>query len=71
MESIPSASFYYKYQARWRSTKSLLCVGLDSDIAQLPDCVLDEANPIWEFNRRVIDSTADHACAYKPNLAFI
>ena len=70
MESIPSASFYYKYQARWRSTKSLLCVGLDSDIAQLPDCVLDEANPIWEFNRRVIDSTADHACAYKPNLAF-
>ncbi|HOY84276.1 MAG TPA: orotidine-5'-phosphate decarboxylase [Candidatus Syntrophosphaera sp.] len=70
MEPIPSASFYLKYQARWKSSGSLLCVGLDSDVTQLPDCVLAEANPIWEFNRRIIDATADHACAYKPNLAF-
>lgn len=70
MEQIRSASFYPKYQARWKSSGSLLCVGLDSDVTQLPDCVLAEANPIWEFNRRIIDSTADHACAYKPNLAF-
>ena len=65
-----STSLFNKYQARWKSTGSLLCVGLDSDITQLPDCVRAEANPIWEFNRRIIDSTAASACAYKPNLAF-
>lgn len=65
-----SASLFNKYRARWKSTGSLLCVGLDSDVTQLPDCVRDEANPIWEFNRRIIDSTAASACAYKPNLAF-
>ncbi len=67
---MQSKSFWSKYQARWKSTRSLVCVGLDSDFSQLPDCVLSEANPIWEFNRRIIDATADHACAYKPNLAF-
>jgi len=65
-----SRSFYSKYQARWQSTASLVCIGLDSDVTQLPDCVLSEANPIWEFNRRIIDETHAHACAYKPNLAF-
>lgn len=70
MAATRSRSFYSKYQSRWQSTRSLVCVGLDSDITQLPDCMLSEANPIWEFNRRVIDATAKHACAYKPNLAF-
>lgn len=70
MDQTPSRSFWSKYQARWESTRSLVCVGLDSDITQLPDCVLGEANPIWEFNRRIIDETHVHACAYKPNLAF-
>ncbi|MCB5224604.1 MAG: orotidine-5'-phosphate decarboxylase [Candidatus Cloacimonadaceae bacterium] len=65
-----SASLFNKYQARWKSSGSLLCVGLDSDVTQLPDCVRDEANPIWEFNRRIIDATEASACAYKPNLAF-
>lgn len=70
MEPIQSRSFWHKYQSRWESTRSLVCVGLDSDVAQLPDCVRGEANPIWEFNRRIIDETHRHACAYKPNLAF-
>ena len=70
MEPTPSASFYHKYQARWQSTKSLICIGLDSDVTQFPDCVLSEANPIWEFNRRLIEATHASACAYKPNLAF-
>ncbi|MFO8144123.1 MAG: orotidine-5'-phosphate decarboxylase [Candidatus Syntrophosphaera sp.] len=70
MGRIRSRSFYSKYQARWKSTRSLVCVGLDSDVTQLPECVLQEANPIWEFNRRIIDSTYQDACAYKPNLAF-
>lgn len=70
MEQMVSKSFWSKYQARWLSTRSLVCVGLDSDVTQLPDCVLAERNPIWEFNRRIIDETHRHACAYKPNLAF-
>lgn len=70
MGPTPSTSFYAKYQARWQSTKSLVCVGLDSDVTLLPDCVISEPNPIWEFNRRLIDATHSSACAYKPNLAF-
>ncbi|MDZ4182079.1 MAG: orotidine-5'-phosphate decarboxylase, partial [Candidatus Cloacimonadaceae bacterium] len=70
MEQIPSRSFWFKYQDRWKQTGSLVCVGLDSDISMLPGCVQYEDNPIWEFNRRIIDATADAACCYKPNLAF-
>jgi orotidine-5'-phosphate decarboxylase len=50
--------------------KSLLCVGLDSDLAKLPAHLRNLPNPVWEFNRRIIDATADFAVAYKPNLAF-
>jgi orotidine-5'-phosphate decarboxylase len=70
MARTASRSFWLKYRERWENTRSLVCIGLDSDIRQLPECVLSEPNPIWEFNRRIIDETAEHACAYKPNLAF-
>jgi orotidine-5'-phosphate decarboxylase len=70
MARIRSGSFWHKYQARWEETRSLLCVGLDSDLSLLPDSLRAAANPIWEFNRRIIDATLQHACAYKPNLAF-
>jgi len=43
---------------------------LDPEVAKLPNCVQNAANPIWEFNQAIIDSTAPYACAYKPNLAF-
>jgi orotidine-5'-phosphate decarboxylase len=45
-------------------------VGLDPDISRLPQCVKSTLNPIWEFNRAIIDATAEYACAFKPNLAF-
>ncbi len=51
-------------------TGSLVCVGLDSDIKLLPDCLKYSENPIWEFNRRIIDSTQEYTACYKPNLAF-
>lgn len=70
MARTGSASFWHSYRARWKASGSLVCVGLDSDVAQLPACVKEAANPIWEFNRRIIDATAEYACAYKPNLAF-
>ena len=49
---------------------SFLCVGLDSDIEKIPPHLLGEEDPVFEFNRRIIDATIDYTVAYKPNLAF-
>jgi orotidine-5'-phosphate decarboxylase len=53
-----------------KQKKSLLCVGLDSDLTKIPRHLLDAEDPIFEFNRQIIDATIDVAVAYKPNLAF-
>lgn len=53
-----------------RRKESFLCVGLDSDIKKIPDCLLGSENPVWEFNKAVIDATAPYCVAYKPNMAF-
>jgi orotidine-5'-phosphate decarboxylase len=53
-----------------RKNNSLLCIGLDSDIRQIPKSLLRYADPITEFNRRIIEATKDLVCAYKLNLAF-
>ena len=50
--------------------KSFLCVGLDSDIHKIPTHLLASDDPVFEFNRQIIDATLDLAVAYKPNLAF-
>lgn len=50
--------------------KSFLCVGLDPDIKKLPAHLLDHENPIFEFNKAIIDATAPFTVAYKPNVAF-
>ena len=50
--------------------QSFLCVGLDTDFNKIPKILLDYEFPIFEFNRRIIDATADYTIAYKPNLAF-
>lgn len=50
--------------------KSFLCVGLDPDMAKMPECVKHEEDPIFAFNRRIIDATLPYAVAYKPNSAF-
>lgn len=52
------------------SKKSFLCVGLDSDIKKIPAHLLSEEDPIFEFNKAIIDATAEYCVAYKPNLAF-
>ncbi len=49
---------------------SYLCVGLDTDIQKIPKHLLDTEDPIFEFNKQIIDATADYAVAYKPNIAF-
>jgi len=50
--------------------KSFLCVGLDTDLQKIPAFLLDYADPIFEFNKRIIDATKDICVAYKPNIAF-
>jgi orotidine-5'-phosphate decarboxylase len=53
-----------------QSKKSFLCVGLDTDINRLPQHLLKTEDPIFEFNKAIIDATKDLAIAYKPNTAF-
>ena len=51
--------------------KSFLCVGLDTDVNKIPEHLFDESDdPIFAFNKAIIDATADLCVAYKPNLAF-
>ncbi|MDD7605757.1 MAG: orotidine-5'-phosphate decarboxylase [Prevotellaceae bacterium] len=50
--------------------KSFLCVGLDTDLKKVPTHLLNEEDPIFAFNKAIIDATADYCVAYKPNLAF-
>jgi orotidine-5'-phosphate decarboxylase len=52
------------------SKRSYLCIGLDPDIDKLPKHLLDFEDPVFEFNRSIIEATADYCVAYKPNLAF-
>lgn len=50
--------------------QSFLCVGLDTDIKKIPSHLLENKEPIFSFNKEIIDATADLCVAYKPNLAF-
>src|SRR5690606_1296481 len=53
-----------------QTKSSFLCVGLDPAMDKMPGHLLKTADPIFEFNKQIIDFTADFAVAYKPNLAF-
>ncbi|HVN57815.1 MAG TPA: orotidine-5'-phosphate decarboxylase [Bacteroidales bacterium] len=50
--------------------RSFLCVGLDSEPDKIPSCLKNAKDPVFEFNRRIIDATYKYAVAYKPNAAF-
>ncbi|MBD8040982.1 orotidine-5'-phosphate decarboxylase [Phocaeicola sp. Sa1CVN1] len=50
--------------------QSFLCVGLDTDIKKIPEHLLKEEDPVFAFNKAIIDATAPYCIAYKPNLAF-
>ena len=50
--------------------QSFLCVGLDTDIKKIPQHLLQADDPIFEFNKAIVDATAPYCVAYKPNLAF-
>src|ERR1700749_846944 len=53
-----------------RAKKSLLCVGLDTDLQKIPPHLLKEEDPVFAFNKAIIDATKDYTVAYKINTAF-
>ncbi len=63
-------TFLEKLSAAWEKNNSLLCVGLDSELAKLPAHIQGDSTPQFSFNKAIIDVTADLVCAYKINSAF-
>jgi orotidine-5'-phosphate decarboxylase len=61
--------FLEKLRAAWLRKNSLVCVGLDSDLEKIPDHLRSFKLPLFEFNRAIIDATADLVCAFKPQIA--
>ena len=53
-----------------KTKKSFLCVGLDTDLKKIPQHLINDNDPIFTFNKNIIDATAPYCVAYKPNLAF-
>lgn len=53
-----------------KAKQSFLCIGLDTDLDKIPKFLLDFDDPIFEFNKRIIDATKDLCVSYKPNVAF-
>ncbi len=56
--------------AQIRKKKSFLCIGLDTDLEKIPPHLLEEEDPIFAFNKAIIDATHDICVSYKPNIAF-
>lgn len=63
-------NFINKLNAAWTGNDSLLCVGLDPDLARLPAHLRERPDSIVEFCKAIIDATADLACAFKPQIAY-
>ncbi len=62
--------FFPKLEELSRQKKSLLCIGLDIDLERIPPFLLTELDPLFHFNREIIEATQDCAVAYKLNIAF-
>lgn len=63
-------NFSQKLKSISKKNNSLLCIGLDSELEKIPKHLLKSADPIFDFNKAIIDATFDLVCSYKPNIAF-
>ena len=61
---------YQELVAEIQRKQSFLCIGLDTDLSKIPPHLLNEEDPVFAFNKQIIDATHDLAVAYKPNIAF-
>ena len=53
-----------------KKKSSYLCIGLDTDLQKIPRHLLKSSDPVFEFNKQIIDATHEYCVAYKPNIAF-
>ena len=65
-----TTSFLSLLRQRWADSGSLLCVGLDPDLARIPPAVLDQPAGVAKFCIDIVDATAEYACAFKPQIAY-
>ena len=63
-------NFIEQLRARWQTSNSLVCVGLDPDPAKFPDAFVDDDDALFSFCREIADATAEYACAFKPQIAY-
>jgi orotidine-5'-phosphate decarboxylase len=63
-------TFVEKLVLSWKKNDSLVCVGLDPDLEKIPVHLRSGDNPLFEFNRAIVDQTADLVCAFKPQAAY-
>jgi len=61
--------FRDRLEAAWARNDSLVCIGLDPEIERFPRAIASGAAPIFEFNKAIVEATADLVCAYKPQFA--
>jgi orotidine-5'-phosphate decarboxylase len=67
---ITLVSFIQAINSAWHQNDSLLCVGLDPDISKIPTHLQSAESPLFQFNKAIIDATADLVCAFKPQIAY-
>ena len=65
----PGNTFLTRLSECWSRSDSLVCVGLDPEIERFPRQIAEQPSPIFQFNKAIIDATADLVCAYKPQFA--
>ena len=63
-------NFFSALESCWYKNQSLVCVGLDSDPARIPAHLQKQTHGLFEFNKAIVDATADLVCAYKPQFAY-
>jgi orotidine-5'-phosphate decarboxylase len=63
------STFLAQLAHAWQKSGSLLCIGLDPELERFPKHLVGQASPIFQFNKAIIDATADLVCAYKPQFA--
>jgi orotidine-5'-phosphate decarboxylase len=63
-------NFIQAVESAWQKKDSLVCVGLDPDISKMPVRLRILDNPLFEFNKAIVDATADFVCAFKPQIAY-
>ena len=67
---MKTLNFLPALKKNWKRKKSLVCVGLDTELEKIPKFLRKEKDPIFSFNKAIIDATCDLVCAYKPQYAF-